>query len=259
MLNPASNLVESIASCRHFDVDSLRVILQKSYRHSQYRDAFHAELSAGEVWIFDYGVMIFWGAPEDAMQRLISDTAPSVRGEFPQHEVERYQFLMAEMTMMREDTITLASDEILQRLAVSHALAQSSKLGHFEQMAKNVIVENTYLSTVLADTGKIPLSRKSIAKLRGTLFSVKSDIMLNFNLLDTPEFFWSYPELEHEYNLVAKYLDIVSRVTVLNKKLETIHELLEMLASEQHHKHSSILEWIIILLIAFEVVLFFVH
>jgi uncharacterized Rmd1/YagE family protein len=126
-------------------------------------------------------------------------------------------------------------------------------------MAKNVIIENTYLSTVLADTGKIPLSRKSIAKLRGTLFSVKSDIMLNFNLLDTPEFFWSYPELEHEYNLVAKYLDIVSRVTVLNKKLETIHELLEMLASEQHHKHSSILEWIIILLIAFEVVLFFVH
>ncbi|WP_417535681.1 hypothetical protein [Methylophaga sp.] len=48
----------------------------------------------------------------------------------------------------------------------------------------------------------------------------------------------------------------MARINVLNKKLESIHELLDMLANEQNHKHSSTLEWIIIILIALEIVLF---
>jgi len=48
-------------------------------------------------------------------------------------------------------------------------------------------------------------------------------------------------------------------VDVLSKKLETIHDLFEMIADEQKHKHSSLLEWIIIWLIFFEIVVFLVH
>ena len=80
--------------------------------------------------------------------------------------------------------------------------------------------------------------------------------MLNFSLLDTPQFFWDYPEVEPLYSMVSRYLDVVSRINVLNRKLETIHELLDMLANEQNHKHSSTLEWIIIILIALEIVIF---
>ena len=53
-----------------------------------------------------------------------------------------------------------------------------------------------------------------------------------------------------------KYLDIRPRVDLLSNKLNVIHELFEMLADELKHKHSSFLEWIIIILIAFEIVMF---
>jgi uncharacterized Rmd1/YagE family protein len=144
-------------------------------------------------------------------------------------------------------------------LAVSHALAQSAKLGRFEVMAERTIKDNAYLSRTLAKTGKIPLSRKKLSMLRGALFSTKSDILLHFNLLDTPEFFWEYPEQEQKYLTVSKYLDLKPRVELLTMKLATINELHEMLAAEQNHKHSSFLEWIIIILIAVEIVMFFVH
>jgi uncharacterized Rmd1/YagE family protein len=91
------------------------------------------------------------------------------------------------------------------------------------------------------------------------LFETRSDILLHFGLLDTPEFFWDYPELEPNYLSVAKYLELVPRTELLNRKLEAMHELLEILAGEQNHKHSSFLEWIIIILIAVEIVLFFMH
>ncbi|MDH3561525.1 MAG: RMD1 family protein, partial [Gammaproteobacteria bacterium] len=55
------------------------------------------------------------------------------------------------------------------------------------------------------------------------------------------------------------YLEVRQRVDVLSKKLETIHDLFEMIADEQKHKHSSLLEWIIIWLIFFEIVVFLVH
>jgi uncharacterized Rmd1/YagE family protein len=51
-------------------------------------------------------------------------------------------------------------------------------------------------------------------------------------------------------------LEIAPRATVLKNRLEVIQELLEMMADEQKHSHSSMLEWIIIILIAIEIVIY---
>jgi uncharacterized Rmd1/YagE family protein len=54
---------------------------------------------------------------------------------------------------------------------------------------------------------------------------------------------------------MANYLDLESRVEVLNQRLGVIHELFEMLGNELNHQHSSRLEWTIIGLIVMEVIL----
>jgi uncharacterized Rmd1/YagE family protein len=46
---------------------------------------------------------------------------------------------------------------------------------------------------------------------------------------------------------------VESRVEVLNKRLDLIKELFDMLASELHNSHSNTLEWIVIILIVVEV------
>ncbi|MFZ2170614.1 MAG: RMD1 family protein, partial [Methylococcaceae bacterium] len=132
-------------------------------------------------------------------------------------------------------------------------MAQSIKLASFETNAITTIKNTSYIPKSLAENGSIKLSRHKIAKIRGQLFLTKSDIILNYDLLYTPDFFWEHPEYEAFYSITAKYLEIAPRTEVLSKKLETIHELFEMLADEQKHRHSSILEWIIIWLIAFEI------
>ena len=89
------------------------------------------------------------------------------------------------------------------------------------------------------------------------LFCTTSDIILHFNLLDTPEFFWDYPEYEPIYQLGSKYLELAPRLEILNQKLDTIQTLLDMLSQEQNHKHSAFLEWIIIVLIAVDILIYF--
>jgi uncharacterized Rmd1/YagE family protein len=129
------------------------------------------------------------------------------------------------------------------------------KLIQFENAIESSIKTNSNIPIHLANSGKINLTRKDTAKKIGELFIVKSMINLHYDLLDTPEFFWDYPEYELYYQKVTNYLDIKARVDVLNKKVEVIHELLDMLGHEQNHKYSSFLEWIIILLILFEIIM----
>jgi uncharacterized Rmd1/YagE family protein len=241
-----------------FCSDTSNCLVTDGASQQRFRDAVRCLATKGEYWVFDYGVIVFWGVADDEIKRLVSQFEKRSGGNLEKIE-EHFQFTVGTEHKIGKDLITLPDASALSRLAVSHALAQSTKLVEFEQNAQNTIIHYSNLPDTLAKSGKINLSRRHIAKIRGVLFKTKSDIILHYGLLDTPEFFWEYPEFEPIYNSLAKYLDIHSRVEVLSKKLATIHELFEMLADEQKHQHSSFLEWIIIILIAIEIVIYFVE
>lgn len=93
-------------------------------------------------------------------------------------------------------------------------------------------------------------------KICGYLFSIKSDIFLYYGLLDILEFFWEYFEYEYVYSVFVCYLDISFRVGLLFNKLDVIYEFFEMLVDDLNYKYFLFLEWIIILFIVFEIVIF---
>jgi uncharacterized Rmd1/YagE family protein len=223
----------------------------------RYRDAYLIGFDHGEAWVFDYGAFVAWNLGYDERMTLLEALEPIVVDPV-ELVVEKYQYTLAsdQTFQVRDDILRLPDDEPLTRLALSHAFAQETKLEFFETVARDVIQTNMFVSKELARTGKVPLSRRELSKLRGVLFDTSTDITWQFNLLDTPEFFWSYPELEGLYNVLSKYLDISARLAILNSKLATIHELLGMLAEEQKHKHSAFLEWIIIVLIAVDIAIY---
>lgn len=223
---------------------------------SCYRDAVHIIVSGGEAWLFDYGVIVFWGVDEDEKLALLHRLQVS-EGVLTGVHQEHLRFTLGSETVkLQRDVIALSGDDELLRLSISHGLAQSIKLNEYERKAQDTIAKYGYLPEALAETGKIKLGRRALAKIRGRLFSTKSDIFLHYGLLDTPEFFWEYPDYEYAYLITSRYLDIRPRVELLSNKLDVIHELFEMLADDLNHKHSSFLEWIIIILIAFEIATF---
>lgn len=225
----------------------------------RYRDAYGLTVSEGEAWVFDYGVLVGWNLAEADRQRLCGELVGEIEEATKQPLLEDYSYRIEPGASFKvhHDFLVVPNDGQLTRLALSHAFAQSVKLGFFENRAQEVIQENTYIVEQLSSSGKVALSRKGLAKLRGKLFETTNDITLNFNLLDTPEFFWDYPELEAYYLGLVKYLDLRPRIEIIDKKLETIHGLLDMLAQEQYHKHSAFLEWVIIILIAADIVVYF--
>ena len=58
-----------------------------------------------------------------------------------------------------------------------------------------------------------------------------------------------------DYERVTRYLEMDSRVEVLNTRLNMLRDLLDVLNQQMENDHSTKLEWIIIWLIVIEVII----
>ncbi len=245
-----------VAYClaQSFDISTLAKILSETSLIRIIKGALFIEESEAWSVVFAYGAVVHWNITPEQQQKLHHLLFDHTDNPLAMVEEDNFTFaLSCPQTKIVEDHIEIDSSDPIVLFSLSQGMAQSIKLASFETNAITTINNTSYIPKSLAQNGTIKLGRHEIAKIRGQLFLTKSDIILNYDLLDKPDFFWEYPEYETYYTIAAKYLEVAPRTDVLAKKLETIHELFEMLADEQKHRHSLTLEWIIIGLITFEI------
>jgi len=215
---------------------------------------------SGIYVIFDFGVVVEWG---DILENeLLAIVAKNEQTTLPSIDFEylHYDFT-AKTRAIDDDVILLPEDDEFQTIvaAYSFAIAQAHKLSVYESLISKTIEQSIHIPKDLAENGEINLSSKKTAKLRGELFLIKSDINLGFELLDTPNYFWEHPNEMKYYKEMTNYLELDQRMSILNKKINVVSEILEMLSDEQKHQDSSFLERVIIFLILFEVIIFLFH
>ena len=231
-----------------------------SHKATLYRDVLYLfvekEGCQFDAFFFPYGVSVFWGASKEMGLRLIQEEVQALEESHSDDlETDLFTYIYGDTAKFVEDEITLPNQDILTKLAISQGIAQSVKLGTFESSIQKTYNSTKTIPQNLFLHGKIPLSRKEIRRKMGELFISRNSINLHMDLMDTPEFFWEYPELEPLYMMTANYLDISRRVEVLNQRMDVIHGLFVMLGNELNHLHSSRLEMTIILLIVIEVLI----
>ncbi|HSX20424.1 MAG TPA: RMD1 family protein [Gammaproteobacteria bacterium] len=247
-------IASSITTVKLFDH------LKVSYNVKRFREVIHVKLPTndqqeGDVFIFPYASIVCWGLTEDQEQVLLSTIRVFEVQAMEVPCFDEFTYVYGTKANIIEDEITLPDHEILTKLAFSHGIAQSVKLDSFEQTIQKTVDLTRELPHRMATQGKINLSGKQLQRMMGRLFIDRHSINLHQELLDTPEFFWEYSELEPIYKLTAHYLDRERRVNVLNQRLTVLKEMFDMLNDQYNHKQSAHLEWAVIWLIAIEVTL----
>lgn len=243
-----------------YDIPRLYQYLQRLGSTQLFRDVIHIQLKEdklvkGDVFYFSYGSVVCWGFTEEEEKEILQSIKEFEKDPLAKMELDEFTFIYDDVIKIEEDEISLHNRSALTKLAVSHGIAQSVKLSTFEDLIQKTIEHTRKLPLDLAQKGKIRLSRKEISQKMGEIFIERNFINLHSEILDTPEFFWDFPELEPFFRRTAHYLDVSKRVEIMNKRLNIVHELFEILSSELNHQHSSRLETIIILLILIEVTL----
>ncbi len=257
-------------------------------------------IPVAEMFVFSYGVVVFWNFSEKQEKDVLADltfsstlnpktntAAPLALATFPLNEkdfeTEEFHFeYNNEISRPRvyNDMITLRSGDHMIKLAISHAIAQSTKLSFFEETMATQMEEAKDVPKRLALTGELGMKREDIVKILGGLFKSRVDVNLckptqstirtplfppstrgltnplplSFipasNVLDVPNLIWeSEPTLHPLYSAVREYLEIKPRIQVLNERCRVFLDLAEILSEYVSDNKMDRLTWIIIVLI----------
>lgn len=213
---------------------------------------FDTSVEIPEIFLFDYGVVVIWGMTEVQEAKLLKDIrkwSPVETLEPEQVEAEYFSFYYTREYQARiyNDFIALRHADkrnYMTKLAISHGLAQSVKTNLYEELIAGELEGSKDLPVHMALAGKMALSKTEINMKIGKLFILRIQVHLNGSVLDTPELFWTEPQLEPVYQATRKYLEMDQRIEVLGNRLTVIGDLLTVLKDQLSHGHDEMLEWI---------------
>ncbi|PYH91358.1 DUF155-domain-containing protein [Aspergillus ellipticus CBS 707.79] len=219
---------------------------------------FDTTIHTPEVFLFDYGTVVIWGMSPQHELRFLSDVSKFATSILSSEDtqVENFNFYYAREYQARiyNDFISLRDPRNhMIKLTISHALAQSVKTSLFEDLVSETISNTAPLPAQIAQTGSVNLTRRQINMQVGELFILRINIHLQGSVLDSPELMWAEPQLEPVYQAVRSYLEMDQRVSLLTERLDVIADLLAVLKDQLTHRHGEYLEWIVIVLIAAEI------
>jgi len=171
-------------------------------------------------------------------------------------EMEDLNFYYANYSRIYNDVITLRKgSSYMTKLSLSHALAQSVKISLFESLISTTIEETKDIPETISETGKIGMPHKEIMRQIGELFLLRTNLNSVGSVLDSPEVFWTYPDLQPLYDAARSYLEISQRINLLNTRVQVLQDMLQLLKDSVSTQHAERLEQIVIALIGVEIIL----
>ncbi|XP_053202157.1 required for meiotic nuclear division protein 1 homolog [Panonychus citri] len=218
------------------------------------------------MYIFRDGATVFWNFDpteiKNTLQLLRAFEIKSYPDDLVHEENEQMQFAYTDVkSKISRNTIQLIDNEDppLCQYTFSNALALSVKLSIWESSLDYYVDSIKFISSDIRDGKKIKLTQDEVFRKTGELFSLRHQINLSSDLLDTPDFYWDRQELENLFIQTCSYLNTLKRTKVMNDKLNHCLELMNLLESHLSDKHHVRLEWMVIILIMCEVVFEIIH
>ncbi|KAG1436451.1 hypothetical protein G6F56_013551 [Rhizopus delemar] len=117
-----------------------------------------------EIFIFDYGVIVFWGMTLEEELKVLKELEAFEEEKLEINDLEteefHYYYNQDQQPRIYNDIITLRNPaNYLVKLTISHAIAQSVKMTLFERLIDDTINDTKYIPQVMAEDGNIQMSR----------------------------------------------------------------------------------------------------
>lgn len=234
-------------------------------------EVVHARgVNGGDIFVFPSGTVVTWSLPPDVVTKQILRAAEDPH-PVELCEAEDLEFTTdnaRETSTLKGDLVVLGTrrehkdgdtlDTTLAKIAFSSGLARSTKLAVLESALTSYFESTRNIPTILSRGSGIPLGRRFILQKTGELLSLRARLNHYSELTDSlPDIFWdsrSELGLEGYYEQVGRALDVNVRIRTLNQKMDYAQEIASVLREMSSEQHGTRLEWIIIVLIAVEVV-----
>jgi len=214
----------------------------------------------GFVALFRYGVAVLIGLSPLEEDEMIRSLRQRIIGEFARHEEETALIVLS---ADRDDQIQpggliylkAATPERL--LVIADALAKSAALHRDEHETAAVFDVIEPFARHLAEKGRRLSNRKEILRQVGNGLLVRQRLAGRIAVEEKPDVLWDRPDLERLYARLEDEYELRERAGALHRKLEVVGDSAAIASDLIDTERSLRLEFIIVLLIVFEIVITF--
>jgi uncharacterized Rmd1/YagE family protein len=133
-------------------------------------------------------------------------------------------------------------------------VSQSVALDYYSELTTNLLQETNQHTQILENKGRLAIRGINLKKYIGRTLLLKNRVMENLYVFDSPPETWDDENLNRIDTDLKRTFDLQDRSRNIHESLNIIRDNLELFRALLQYRHSTVLEWIVIALIAVEVV-----
>ena len=217
-------------------------------------------VGGGVAVLFRFGAVVFFGVAEEEARAFLGSLGPLVSQPYAEPEKESIEVRIIpnglEGTEGIEGNVLALQDGTVERLQiVADVLAQSLVLSLYEARVAKDFDRVEPFAAKMARTGYPVAGMRAVLQSIGGALLSEHRMVGRVEIGDKPDLLWERPDLERLYGRLEDEFELAERHAGLERKLDliasTAHTFLELL----QHRHALRVEWYIVILIVFEIVL----
>lgn len=213
------------------------------------------------VYLYYFGTAVFVNFSPDEIERYIRHihsipgSIKSINNDMNYDCLEDYKIIESTNGDEEIEFNAYVSKETEQYHfdMIALVLAKSVALETIEKSV-DVVFDDTEKIIKAMKNGKLNINEKKSVSLIGKILAFKHTIISYIMLLDKPAITWKNENAETFFNDLADHFELNDRYAIINAKIETLLDTIEVFADLSHSKKSTNLEIIVILLILIEVI-----
>lgn len=212
------------------------------------------------VYLYYFGGVVFLNCSADIVARFLDGIRHHAEylGERPQlpfREEYRLEIDPGRRLAITNDCAIMPSHNQAFLDIICFVIAKSVALERIEERVDAVVDEVEGLIGNLGK-GKLDLSDSDMARLASSILSFKYTSIAHIMVLDKPDITWDDAEADRLYRTMAELFELNPRYQEIKHKSQTLLDVTDVFSGLSHAKRAARLEWIIIVLIAIEIVIY---
>jgi len=211
------------------------------------------------ISIFNYGSVVLFNIPEEDHThhlRQIKSLTVFPIAEVLQHD-EDYKLIVNENlqtpSVFHLENLHIKSLDSNNITIVSIIMAQTVALDYYAANVDQMIDKFIQINHAIQETGNFTgLKEKELYKLVASNNTIFTNVLSKLGFFEGTDVAWENAEYDNTWEELRKEFELDARYKDLSLKINIINEDARFFLAVLHHRKSTVLEWMIVVLIAGE-------
>jgi uncharacterized Rmd1/YagE family protein len=252
--------VASFQIADSIDIKAFKTACTATLLHSDSDELFYSTGPDRFLYVFKFGIISFFNYNDPEIDSTLKGIFPYCKNLLETRLSEEFEIETdAPRMKLGYNKIELPGiDANVLRLIMLN-VSQSVALDHYSQLTNILLEETNYHTQILERKGRMDLSGIRLKKYIGRTLNIKNRITVNLYIFDSPDETWEDETLHKLDGGLKKTFDLQSRFRTILEGLSIVKENLELFKDILQYRNSTLLEWVIIILILVEVMNLFIE